>query len=140
MTSHRLTSHDLAALLDEANHHPWESLRAALVMAGDLSHPRGAWLLEHIAATKLEDWTLIAGAAPVPGPPLNADLPRLMVWEVEAARALPAPALNVTLTHAQTAFTVAELLRLNARHTVWHAGQLAALAAAERSGLAHAAP
>lgn len=127
-----MTPDDLATLLDEADHHPWESVRAARLTAAGETHPRVSWLVAHLTDTKRDSWTLIKDAAAVPGPPPGADPTGLMVWEVEAARALPAPALHLRLTHAQASFTVAELLRLNPRHTARHAGQPAALAAGLR--------
>lgn len=122
----------LATLLDEANHHPWESVRSALAGADGQPHSRIAALASHLSATKRTYWTLIAGAAAVPPPPDDAGLTRLMEWEVDAARALPESALALTVTHSGTSLSVSELLRLNARHTAWHAGQMAALAQRER--------
>ena len=55
-----------------------------------------------------------------------------MAWEVDAARRLTPAHLEATLTHAGQSMTVAELLRLNARHSAWHAGQIAALAGRAR--------
>jgi len=129
-------------LLDEANHHPWESVRAALAGADGQPHPRIAALASHLSATKRQYWTLIAEAAQnegrnedaaVPFPPEDAGLTRLMDWEVAAARALPEEVLGLKVTHSGTSLSVSELLRLNARHTAWHAGQIAALARRERS-------
>lgn len=131
----------LATLLDEANQHPWESVRSALAGADGQPHPRIAALASHLSATKRQYWTLIAEAArnegnnedAVPFPPEDAGLTRLMEWEVAAARALPEAVLTLNVTHSGTLMTVSELLRLNARHTAWHAGQIAALARRERS-------
>ena len=128
----------LATLLDEANQHPWESVRSALAGAEGQPHPRIAALASHLTATKRSYWTLISAAANVGGntvspPPDDAGLTRLMDWEVAAARALPESALSLLVTHSGTPLTVSELLRLNARHTAWHAGQIAALARRERS-------
>ncbi|UQN04921.1 DinB family protein [Deinococcus sp. QL22] len=128
----------LATLLDEANQHPWESVRSALAGAEGQPHPRIAALASHLTATKRAYWTLISGVASagsntVPPPPGDAGLTRLMAWEVAAARALPESALSLLVTHSGTPLTVSELLRLNARHTAWHAGQIAALARRERS-------
>jgi hypothetical protein len=125
--------HALSMLLDEANHHPWDSVRSALAGADGQPHPRIAALASHLTATKRQYWTLIAEAASVLPPPDDAGLTRLMAWEVTAARALPESALALTVTHSGTPLTVSDLLRLNARHTAWHAGQMAALARRERS-------
>ena len=137
MTAH-FSPAALATLLDEANHHPWDSVRSALAGADGQPHPRIAALASHLTATKRAYWTLIAaaahaGASPVPPPPGDAGLTRLMEWEVAAARALPESALSLTVIHSGLTVTVSELLRLNARHTAWHAGQIAALARRERS-------
>lgn len=128
----------LATLLDEANHHPWESVRSALAGTDGQPHPRIAALASHLTATKRQYWTLIAEAAKnepaaVLPPPDDAGLTRLMAWEVAAARALPESVLALIVTHSGTPLTVSELLRLNARQTAWHAGQMAALARRERS-------
>ncbi|CAM3848783.1 DinB family protein [Deinococcus frigens] len=119
---------DLATLLDEANHAPWESVRAALATIDGQPHPRVGWLTGHLSATKRDYWTLVAAATGTPAPDDAAGLTRLMAWEVDAARALSADALQTRLTHSDESMTVSELLRLNARHTAWHAGQIAALA------------
>ena len=132
MTAH-FSPAALATLLDEANQHPWESVRSALAGADGQPHPRIAALASHLTATKRAYWTLISAAATVSPPPDDAGLTRLMEWEVAAARALPESALSLLVTHSGTPLTVAELLRLNARHTAWHAGQIAALARRERS-------
>lgn len=126
------TPTQLAALLDEADHHPWESVQAALARVAGQPHPRIGWLTTHLAATKREYGTLIAAATATPAPPQDAGLSRLMAWEVDAARRLTPAHLEATLTHAGQSMTVAELLRLNARHSAWHAGQIAALAGRAR--------
>lgn len=128
----------LATLLEEANQHPWDSVRSALADVEGQPHPRIAALASHLTATKRQYWTLIAAAAnaggnTVPPPPDGAGLTRLMEWEVAAARALPESVLSLLVTHSGTPLSVSELLRLNARHTAWHAGQIAALARRERS-------
>ncbi|WP_309570724.1 hypothetical protein [Deinococcus sp.] len=123
---------DLATLLDEANHDPWESVQAALACIDGQPHPRVGWLTTHLRATKHEYWTGIAAATGTPAPPDDAGLTRLMAWEVEAARALGVATLDTPVEYAGRSFTVAGLLRVNARHTAWHAGQIAALAPTER--------
>ena len=122
------SAEQLATLLDEANHAPWESVRAALGGVEGQPHPRIGWLTTHLTVTKREYWGLIAAATGAPTPPDEYGLTRLMAWEVEAARALDAGALARSVTHAGERLDVAGLLRLNARHTTWHAGQIAALA------------
>lgn len=126
------TPDELATLLDEANHDPWESVQAALALIDGQPHPRVGWLTTHLRATKHEYWTVIAAATGTPAPPDDAGLTRLMTWEVQAARSLRPEVLDVAVAHAGRTFTVAGLLRVNARHTAWHAGQIAALAPTER--------
>ncbi|WP_412029710.1 hypothetical protein [Deinococcus yunweiensis] len=127
-----MTPDELAILLDEANHDPWESAQTAVALIDGQPHPRVGWLTTHLRATKYEYWTLIAAATGSAAPPDDAGLTRLMTWEVQAARSLGTDALDVTVEHAGRTFTVAGLLRMNARHTAWHAGQIAALAPTER--------
>lgn len=128
-----MRARDLALLLDEANPHPWEGVRSTLAGVDAGASPQVAWLVDHLRDTKREYWALIAQAAGTPPPPAAPDLAHLMTWEVQAARALPEAALTQRLTPAGAAFTVAELLRLNARHTTWHAGQIAALVSGARA-------
>ncbi|PNY80578.1 hypothetical protein [Deinococcus koreensis] len=123
---------ELARLLDEANHDPWESVSAALARVDGQPHPRIGWLTTHLSATKREAWTRIAAATGAPAPPEDAGLTRLMRWEVGAAGLLPEAALDTTVEHSGRLMSVAALLRLNARHTAWHAGQIAALAGQTR--------
>lgn len=118
---------ELAILLDEANHAPWESVRAALASIEGQPHPRVGWLTSHLTATKRDYWTQIAAATGTPAPDDAAGLSRLMAWEVNAARALSTGDLHTRLGGSEN-MTVSDVLRLNARHTAWHAGQIAALA------------
>lgn len=130
----------LATLLDEANHHPSHSVRAALAGVGGQPHPRVGWLTTHLAARKRACWAQVAAASGTPAPPDDAGLTRVMAWEVTAARALTPAQLGAAVTPGEAgldaggpAVTVAELLRVNVRHTTWHAGQIAALARGTRS-------
>ena len=118
---------NVAMLLHEANFDPWESLTSALSRAAGLVPPRVAWLTEHVATTKRTYWTLVAQATRLPAPPPDLDLDGLLSWEVEAAGRLTPEHLATRVTYGGREFTVEGLLRLNARHTAWHAGQIAAL-------------
>ncbi|AZI43750.1 hypothetical protein EHF33_03245 [Deinococcus psychrotolerans] len=89
---------------------------------------RSVWLLEHLRETKLEIWALCLAATDRPAPPASLSLLELCRWEVESARSLSAVELGTNAVHAGRTFDVSGLLRQSARHTVWHAGQLAALA------------
>ena len=62
-----------------------------------------------------------------PSPPPELNLDGLCQWEVQQAALLSPEVLAAPLTYSGARMSVAELLRLNARHTVWHAGQIAAL-------------
>ena len=124
---------DLALLLHEANFAPWESVQSALDSVDGATHPRIGWLTTHLTQTKRAYWAAIAEATGGPPPPDAAGLRRLMAWEVEQARHLSLEQLSTEVTYSEQVMTVAELLRLNARHSVWHAGQLAALAGRVRS-------
>lgn len=124
---------DLALLLDEANHAPWESVQSALSGIEGQPHPRVGWLVSHLAQTKRGYWTKVAQAVGSPPPPDDAGLTRLMGWEVEQARSLSDAQLARSVTHSGEVFTVSQLLRLNARHTSWHAGQIAMLAGRVRT-------
>ena len=127
------TPGQLAALLDEAAHAPAQSVRAALSGVEGQPHPRIGALTSALAVTKRDVWAVIAAVTGTPSPPDEFGLARLMAWEMEATRALSDEALAQSLTYAGQDMSVAELLRLNARQTVWHAGQIAALADRPRS-------
>ena len=112
-------------LLWEANADAWESLGAA---TKNLESPSGrvAWLLDHLRETKLEIWPLIAAVTRTAAP-LELPLPELCAWEVQAALSLSDEARRQRVVHSGRTFDVSGLLRQSARHTVWPAGQLAAL-------------
>ncbi|MBZ9749642.1 hypothetical protein K7W42_02065 [Deinococcus sp. HMF7604] len=118
----------LATLLDEANQAPDHSVRAALARADGQPHPRIAALAAHLTAVKQDVWAAVSAVTGTTAPPADAGLTRLMTWEVGAVRALPLGSLSLSVNHAGATSTVAELLRALARHTLWHAGQMAALA------------
>lgn len=128
MTAADLSPQALALLLDEANHAPQESVQSALAGLDGVQHHRVSGLISHLTQTKRASWAAVAAATGTVPPPDDAGLRRLMAWEVEQARQLSPEQLCAELTYSGQVMTVAELLRLNARHSVWHAGQLAALA------------
>lgn len=91
------------------------------------SPPEHAWWpVRHILEIKLEYASLIAQAPSRPAPP-RLELPALMAWEVREAETLTPAELEKPLQYGRRTMTVAEVLSLNARHSAWHAGQLAAL-------------
>lgn len=118
----------LCALLEEANFDPWESVSGALDLARGQVPPRVAWLTLHLAETKREYWRLIAALTNTPAPPAEGDLAALMRWELEAASRLGEAQLDLETEYSGRTLSVAALIRLNARHSAWHAGQIAALA------------
>ena len=125
----------MSQLLDEANHAHWESLASALGMADGQPHPRVGRLVQHVSVTKRGYWEAIAAAIATPQqppdqalqPPPELNLNEVCLWEVQRAAALSDGQLATALTYSGKQMSVSELLRLNARHTVWHAGQIAAL-------------
>ena len=130
----------VSQLLDEANHARWESLASALGMADGQPHPRVGRLVQHVSVTKRGYWEAIAAVLTGPQqsgprqpsdhalqPPPELDLNAVCLWEVQRAAVLSGEELQTTLTYSGKQMSVADLLRLNARHTVWHAGQIAAL-------------
>ena len=127
MNAADLSPQALATLLDEANHAPRESVQSALAGLEGVEHHRVGWLVSHLTQTKRVSWAAIAAVTNLEPPPGAAGLRDLMAWEVTQARRLSPEQLCAELTHSGQAMTVAELIRLNVRHSVWHAGQLAAL-------------
>ncbi|WP_407539681.1 hypothetical protein Q0M94_16120 [Deinococcus radiomollis] len=122
-----MTSAELAQLLSEANSADWESLASALKLADGQPPPRVAWLVQHLSVTKRGHWEAIAATLGTPLPPPELNLNGLCLWEVGQAQVLSAEGLAAPVDYSGARLSVAELLRLNARHTVWHAGQIAAL-------------
>lgn len=115
-------------MLQAANFDAWESVQSVLDKMPGTPPEHAQWLEQHILETKLEYARLIAGALSRPNPP-EYDLPALMTWEVEEAKTLSPDDLNVNLQYSQRTMTVREVLSFNIRHSIWHAGQLAALLA-----------
>lgn len=121
----------LHALLNESSFDAWESVdqafERALHRAPDA--PGQAQALErlrHILDTKRSYWSHVART-------LNLDLapphhlPELLRWELTTLDQLSAQQLAQPLDYGGRRFSVAGLLRLNARHSSWHAGQVALL-------------
>ena len=122
-----MTGAELADLLDEADHAAWESLASALRLADGQPPPRVGWLVQHVSVKKRGYWEAISAALHTPLPPPELNLEGLCRWEVAQALQLLPEQLDTLLVYSGVNLTVAALLRLNARHTVWHAGQIAAL-------------
>lgn len=118
---------DLAQLLEEANFDAWESVTSALRTAQGKVPPRVTWLLAHLHETKRGYWQAVSQALGTPLPPAGLALGDLMRWEPGMAAQLSEAQGQVELNYAGRPLSVAALVRLNARHSVWHAGQIAAL-------------
>ncbi|GEM45403.1 hypothetical protein [Deinococcus cellulosilyticus] len=110
---------ELCALLQEANFDPWESVSSVLHLTG----PRAERLKAHILETKQNDWKLIGSVVQVPLPP--ADLASMLEYELQVLRNLEDSSLDLPLQYCDREMTVAGMIRLSARHSVWHAGQMA---------------
>ena len=127
-----MTGADLALLLGEANRADWESLASALGLADGQPPPRVGALVQHLSVAKRGYWEAVSGVLGLPAVPPELNLDGVCLWEVEQAAALSPAQLETTLDYSGKRLSVAELLRLNARHTVWHAGQIAALCSGPR--------
>jgi hypothetical protein len=112
-------SSDLVNLVSEANFDPWESVSSIL---GHKSE-RAERLRAHIVETKTIYWQLIASTLNLEPPPTN--LLDLMHYELRMTGLLTFEGLNLELEYSGRKMRVAELIRLSARHSVWHAGQIA---------------
>lgn len=109
---------ELLEMVRDSNDAEWESITSVL----NVSTPRAQRLLEHIRETKRKYWTLIARTCQLESPP--HDLAALMAYELEQTAALSHEARALTLRYGRK-MTVAALIRLSCRHSVWHAGQIA---------------
>jgi hypothetical protein len=110
---------DLEVMLFEANFDPWESVSSILEHSGE----RADRLRAHILETKLIYWQLICSTLKLEPPP--SDLLELMHFECRLTAALNLKQRAMTLKYSGRELSVAALIRLSARHSVWHAGQIA---------------
>lgn len=117
-----------ADLLQAANFDAWESVQSALDKLPNSLPEHARWLVQHILETKLEYARLIAGALSRPNLPGN-NLPALMNWEIEYVSGLSPDDLETQLQYGRRTIRVREIVSLNIRHSIWHAGPLAALLA-----------
>lgn len=109
---------ELLAIVQESNFYEWESVSSVLTSES----PRAKRLLEHIRKTKVMYWKIIAKKCKLPAPPHN--LFDLMAYEVEQTALLGCEARALLVKYGEK-MTVSCLIRLCARHSVWHAGQIA---------------
>ncbi len=110
---------ELHLTLFEANEHDWESVRSVI----NRDTPRARRLLAHILETKHLYWTMIAAACDLEPPPMG--LEEIMRYELERVRRLTPEQRALTLEYSGKIISIAALVRLNARHSAWHAGQIA---------------
>jgi hypothetical protein len=109
---------ELYAILEEANFDAWESVQSILEHTGE----RADRLRAHILKTKRKYWNLIRTACELPEPPET--LLEVMRYELEMVERLRPEQLGIQLDYGRI-MSVARLIRLSARHSVWHAGQIA---------------
>ena len=112
-------SDELVELLNDSNFDPWESVSSILGQAG----ARSERLQAHILETKLLYWNLMATTLKLEPPPTT--LLELMHFEIKITTSLNLEQRNVKLEYSGRVMTVGALIRLSARHSVWHAGQIA---------------
>jgi hypothetical protein len=77
----------------------------------------------HILETKRAYWKIIADACTLS--PIPETLEDLMRYELEQIAKMDAATRAAPLEYGSHRMTVASLIRLSARHSVWHAGQIA---------------
>jgi hypothetical protein len=110
---------DLEIMLFEANFDPWESVSSIL----EHSSEPASRLKAHILETKLMYWNLISSTLNLEPPPKT--LLELMHFESRMTALLSPEQRAVILEYSGRELSVAALIRLSARHSVWHAGQIA---------------
>jgi hypothetical protein len=109
---------ELRTLLEEANFDLFESVWSILEYTGE----RAERLRAHILETKCNYWNLIRTVCDLPEPPET--LLEVMHYEIEVVEHLTNEQLEIRLDYGRE-LSVAQLIRLSARHSVWHAGQIA---------------
>ena len=108
----------LVEFLNDSNFDPWESVSSVLEHAGE----RSQHLQAHILETKLLYWNLMATTLRLEPP---TTLLELMHFESKIITSLNLEQRNIRLEYSGRVMTVGALIRLSARHSVWHAGQIA---------------
>ena len=114
-----LETDELYQQMFEANFANWESVKSVQHISG----PRAERLMAHILSTKRMYWKIIAKACKLPAAPKT--LEALMNYELEQIENLDAATRATPLKYGSQRMTAASLIRLAARHSVWHAGQIA---------------
>jgi hypothetical protein len=114
-----LETDELYQQMFEANFANWESVKSVQHITG----PRAERLMAHILETKRMYWKIIAKACKLPAAPKI--LEALMNYELEQIEMMDAVTRATPLKYGSQRMTAASLIRLAARHSVWHAGQIA---------------
>ena len=114
-----LETDELYQQMFEANFANWESVKSVHHITG----PRAERLMAHILETKRMYWKIIAKACTLPAAPKT--LEALMQYELEQIEQMDAATRATPLNYGSQRMTAASLIRLSARHSVWHAGQIA---------------
>jgi uncharacterized damage-inducible protein DinB len=121
---------ELEVMVFEANFDPWESVSSILAHSGK----RAERLKTHICDTKLMYWRLICSTLNLEPPPtsllerseaLSELLLELMHFECRMTGLLSVEQRALTIQYSGRELSVAALIRLSIRHSVWHAGQIA---------------
>jgi hypothetical protein len=105
--------------LYDSSFDPFESLTSVMHQTGS----RAIRILAHILETKQMYWNLIREVCSLEPPPNT--LPEMLQYELVQVLELSATQRQLKIDYSETTQTVGDLIRLNARHTVWHAGQIA---------------
>jgi uncharacterized damage-inducible protein DinB len=119
-----LETDELYQQMFEANFANWESVKSVQHITG----PRSERLMAHILETKRMYWKIIAKACKLPAAPsglLDGALEEVMNYELEQIAGMDAATRATPLKYGSQRMTAASLIRLAARHSVWHAGQIA---------------
>ncbi len=119
-----LETDELYQQMLEANFANWESVKSVQHITG----PRAERLMAHILETKRMYWKIIAKACKLPVAPsglLDGALEEIMHYELEQIEQMDATTRATPLKYGSQRMTAASLIRLSARHSVWHAGQIA---------------
>jgi uncharacterized damage-inducible protein DinB len=119
MANPNLETDELYQQMFEANFANWESVKSVQHITG----PRAERLMAHILETKRMYWKIIAKACKLPAAPKT--LEAIMQYELEQIAGMDAATRATPLKYGSQRMTAASLIRLAARHSVWHAGQIA---------------
>ena len=114
-----LETDELHQQMFEANFANFESIKSVQHISG----PRAERLMAHILETKRMYWKIIAKACKLPVAPKT--LEEIMQYELEQIERMDAATRATPLKYGSQRMTAASLIRLSARHSVWHAGQIA---------------